>query len=333
MKDLSEKELQILKSYQDFPKIWQRIHAEMDKRIIGHDEVIDHIISAIFCRGHCLLVGVPGLAKTYIIRTLAAIMDLDFKRVQFTPDLMPSDITGSEMLQVEEDGKRKFTFVKGPIFTQLLLADEINRTPPKTQAALLEAMQERHVTVMGRSSPLKEPFFVLATQNPLEQEGTYRLPEAELDRFIFSLKMDYTSFDDEVKITLSTTKGEEAPVDKVIDATTIQQMQQLVHQVPISDSVSRFIVQLVRATRPQDKKSPEIVNRYVKWGAGPRACQGLAVAGKVNALLAGRANVSKEDIIKAAVPVLNHRILLNFHAEADKESVESILEKIIGGIK
>ena len=323
----------MVNSYSQFHELWKRVHHEMDKRIIGQDKVIDQILMAILCRGHCLLVGVPGLAKTYIIKTLSDIMALEFKRIQFTPDLMPSDITGSEVLQMDEEGRRSFQFVKGPVFTQMLLADEINRTPPKTQAALLEAMQERKVTVMGKDYPLSEPFFVLATQNPVEQEGTYKLPEAELDRFMFCLHMGYSSFDEEVEVTVRTTMGIEESVKKVLSAEAIMDMQELVMNVPIPESVSAHIVKIVRSTRPGQDGVPDFVDRYVQWGAGPRACQSLALAGKVNALLAKRVNVSREDVEKAAFSVLNHRVLLNFNAEADGKSIEWLIDKVLGSIK
>lgn len=317
----------------DLPAMWERIHNELDKRIIGQDDVISQLLVAVLCRGHCLLVGVPGLAKTLLIRTLSEIADLEFNRVQFTPDMMPSDITGTEIL--EEDhatGHRRFKFVQGPVFTQLLLADEINRTPPKTQAALLEAMQEHAVTVAGQRFALKEPFFVLATQNPIEQEGTYPLPEAQLDRFMFSLNMQYPGHEDEKQILLTTTRDDLSSLSKVISADEIVAAQSAVRHLHIPESVADFIVSIVASTRPDSDRASAVVKKYVRWGAGPRASQYLALAGKVFAALDGRFNVAREDVIKACEPVLRHRVLLNYHAEAEGRSVESVIAEIVKAV-
>ncbi|UDQ99476.1 AAA family ATPase [Lentisphaerae bacterium WC36] len=308
------------------------IKAELRKKIFGQEELIDQLLAAILCRGHCLLIGAPGLAKTLLINTLSEIADLDFKRVQFTPDMMPADITGSEVLEENQVSKaREYRFIKGPIFTQMLLADEINRTPPKTQAALLEAMQEHYVTIAGTRFKLEEPFFVLATQNPIEQEGTYPLPEAQLDRFMFSLNVDYPSFSEEVAILQNTTTDQNIKLEKVASVEDLLEFQSIVRLIPVPTSVAEFAVKIVRATRPgADSKSA--TNKYLRWGAGPRACQYLALAGKVFAALDGRYNVAYEDIVKAAFPVLRHRVILNYHAEADGVSVEDIITQIINEI-
>lgn len=305
------------------------VKQELSKRILGQEELINEMLVAILARGHCLLIGVPGLAKTLLISTLGEIGELDFKRVQFTPDMMPSDITGSEIIEANQaTGMREFKFIKGPIFTQLLLADEINRTPPKTQAALLEAMQERQISVAGRTYHLQEPFFVMATQNPIEQEGTYPLPEAQLDRFMFCLNVEYPDFDTEVEIILLTTQDNEDKVNKLVSAEELKAMQDAIRQIPIPRSVAEFTAQLVRATRPDQPDSLDYVNRYVRWGAGTRACQYLALAGKVFAALDGRFNVAFEDIVKASLPVLRHRVIVNYRAEADGLSVEDIINEI-----
>ncbi len=306
-----------------------RVKLEMGKSIYGQEYLIDQMLAAILCRGHCLLIGVPGLAKTLLVNTLAEIVELKFKRVQFTPDMMPADITGSEVLEEDKKtGAREYKFIKGPVFTQLLLADEINRTPPKTQAALLEAMQEHNVTVAGTSFKLEEPFFVLATQNPIEQEGTYPLPEAQLDRFMFCLNVDYPSFEDEVNILQNTISDNKAELEKVMTVEELLYFQKIIRLVPIPASVAEFAVNLVRATRPNNSNTLN-VDKYLRWGAGPRAYQYLALAGKVFAALDGRLNVAKDDIIKAAYPVLRHRIILNYRAEADGISIENIIDAII----
>jgi MoxR-like ATPase len=309
------------------------IRNELKKRILGQDGLIDEILTALLARGHCLLIGVPGLAKTLLISTLGEIGNLKFKRVQFTPDMMPSDITGSEIIEENHStGLREFKFVKGPVFTQLLLADEINRTPPKTQAALLEAMQERQVTVSGKYYGLEKPFFVMATQNPIEQEGTYPLPEAQLDRFMFCLNVDYPSFEDETDILLATTQDYLEPMERIISAEELVEMQAAVRQIPVPRSVAEFATRLVRATRPNRDDSPDFVNNYVRWGAGTRACQYLALAGKVFAALDGRLNVATEDIVRASCPVLRHRVIINYRAEADGLSVEQIINELTNAL-
>ena len=316
------------------PGIWDTIHRELDKRIIGQDDVITQMLVAMLCRGHCLLIGVPGLAKTLLIRTLGEIADLHFNRVQFTPDMMPSDITGTEILEEDQGtGQRQFKFLKGPVFTQLLLADEINRTPPKTQAALLEAMQEHAVTAGGKRWQLDEPFFVLATQNPIEQEGTYPLPEAQLDRFMFSLNVPYPQPSEEVEILQTTTRDEPAPLQQIVSAKQILAVQAAVRQVHIPASVAGWIVSVVTSTRPSETDAPPVVQKYVRWGAGPRASQYLALAGKVFAALDGRFNVTNEDVVKAVPPVLRHRVLLNYHAEADRRSVESVIQEVVEAVR
>lgn len=307
----------------------EEIKEELKKCILGQEDLIDEMMVAILSRGHCLLIGVPGLAKTLLVSTLGQVGELKFNRVQFTPDMMPSDITGSEIIEENHStGLREFKFIKGPVFTQLLLADEINRTPPKTQAALLEAMQERQVTIAGKRYDLEKPFFVMATQNPIEQEGTYPLPEAQLDRFMFCLKVDYPDFEDEVDILLATTQDSQEEINKVVTAEEIIEMQAAIRQIPVPRSVAEFATQLVRATRPNQNDSLDFVNKYIRWGAGTRACQYLALAGKVFAALDGRLNVAVEDIIKASCSVLRHRVIINYRAEADGLSVEDIINKI-----
>ena len=294
------------------------ITGEIKKVIIGQDKVIEEILIALFCRGHCLLVGVPGLAKTLLISTLAGIMDLNFNRVQFTPDLMPSDITGTDIL--EEDPatrKRTFRFIQGPIFTNILLADEINRTPPKTQAALLQAMQEYKVTAGGVTYGLALPFFVLATQNPIEQEGTYPLPEAQLDRFMFNIGIDYPPLTEELEIVATTTSSYKPVLDKVINGEKILEMQDLVRRVPASSPVIGYAVNLLRATRPKEPEAPAFVKDWVEWGAGPRASQHIILAAKARAILQGRYVASVEDVRAVAPSILRHRILINFKAQAD----------------
>ena len=294
------------------------ITAEIKKVIIGQDKVIEEILIALFCRGHCLLVGVPGLAKTLLISTLAGIMDLNFNRVQFTPDLMPSDITGTDIL--EEDPatrKRTFRFIQGPIFANILLADEINRTPPKTQAALLQAMQEYKVTAGGVTYSLALPFFVLATQNPIEQEGTYPLPEAQLDRFMFNIGIDYPPLTEEMEIVATTTSSYKPVLNKVINGEKILEMQELVRRVPASSPVIGYAVKLLRATRPKEPEAPAFVKDWVEWGAGPRASQHIIMAAKARAILQGRYVASVEDVRAVAPSILRHRILINFKAQAD----------------
>src|SRR3954467_7271597 len=295
----------------------ERILAELRKTIVGQDDVVEQVLIALFTGGHCLITGVPGLAKTLLIKTLAGILDLDFKRIQFTPDLMPSDITGTEILD-EDQGGRRLHFVKGPIFAQIILADEINRTPPKTQAALLEAMQEYHVTAAGRTYPLDQPFFVLATQNPIELEGTYPLPEAQLDRFMFNVVIEYLNEDDEVAVVTQTTGTSVSGAARVLNGADILQFQDLASQVVIAEEVARYAVRLVDASRPGRPGAPEFVEKWVKWGAGLRASQSLVRGGKAGALSHGRFHVSVKDIKALAKPILRHRIITNFYAESER---------------
>jgi MoxR-like ATPase len=323
---VSEADVQLLREVRDLYPVVTR---EIGQCIIGQQVLIRDIFVALLAQGHCLMVGVPGLAKTLMVKTLASTLDLDFRRIQFTPDLMPGDILGSELIEEGADGRRSFRFVPGPIFGQLILADEINRTPPKTQAALLEAMQERRVTVAGQTHVLKPPFFVLATQNPIEQEGTYPLPEAQLDRFMFCLRVGYPSRDEEVQILLRTTTALEPVIKTVLGGEKIIALQNAVRAVPVPQSVAEFAVNLVHSTRPDSPQATERVKRYVRWGAGPRASQYLALAGKVIAVLAGRFNVSVEDIIEAAPMVLRHRVLLNYRAEADGVNADAIVAELL----
>ncbi|MEM8865701.1 MAG: MoxR family ATPase [Planctomycetota bacterium] len=302
---------------------------ELQKVIIGQNLVIEQIFAAIFTRGHCLLEGVPGLAKTLMVSTLAKILDLNFKRIQFTPDLMPSDITGTNVLEEDEEGRRNFRFVEGPIFANILLADEINRTPPKTQAALLEAMQERQVTVGQTTYDLPNPFFTIATQNPIEQEGTYPLPEAQLDRFMFNIKVDYPSQDEEEKILAATTRGEKPEITKVLSAKAILNVQKLVGSVAVSEYIIKYVSNLVRATRPKDDTAPEFVRELVDWGAGPRAGQFLIQGGKALAAMDGRFSVAIEDIQKVAMPVLRHRVSTNFQAQAEGMTTEDVINRLL----
>ncbi|MCZ6699308.1 MAG: MoxR family ATPase [Planctomycetota bacterium] len=306
---------------------------EIGKTIIGQTEVIDQLLAAIFSRGHCLLVGVPGLAKTLVVSTLARIMTLQFKRIQFTPDLMPSDITGTNVIDENDAGRRDFRFLRGPVFANIVLADEINRTPPKTQAALLQAMQEREVTVGQETYPLPDPFFVIATQNPIEQEGTYPLPEAQLDRFMFSIWVDYPRLEDEHRILAETTTGKTPELDKVLNDRQIVNMQKLVAQVPVSDFVIAYTARLVRATRPADSTSPDFVRKLVEWGAGPRAGQYLIMGAKASAAMDGRANVSTEDIRAVAVPVLRHRVACNFAAQAEGIDAVGIVQRLVDSVE
>lgn len=308
----------------------RQLEAEMAKVIVGQRDALKHLLMAILAQGHCLLVGVPGLAKTLMIRTLAEAVALSFSRIQFTPDLMPSDITGTDVLYEDKvSGTREFRFLKGPLFSNVVLADEINRTPPKTQAALLEAMQERQVTVGGNRFPLPSPFFVLATQNPIEQEGTYPLPEAQLDRFMFSVWIDYPARSEELEIVRRTTDDRQVNVSAVMSAEEILEYQRLVRRAPIADHVAEYALDLARLTRPQDSAAPSVVKEYVQWGAGPRASQHLVLAGKAHALLRGHPFVDKEDIRAAALPVLRHRIKTNFHAEAEGVSTADIVKRLL----
>ncbi len=308
----------------------QQIRDELAKVIVGQDEVIEQILISIFARGHCLLVGVPGLAKTLLISTLARCLSLSFSRIQFTPDLMPSDITGTEVIQEDRStGEREFRFLKGPVFANVILADEINRTPPKTQAALLEAMQERQVTAGGKKHELEEPFFVLATQNPIEQEGTYPLPEAQLDRFMFNISVDYPSEEEEVEIMRRTTVTQDADVQAIVSGEEILQLQELVRRVPVTDEMIRYVLRLTRATRISKDEAPDYLKEWLQWGAGPRASQFLILGGKARAILHGRTYVSPEDIQAVAYPVLRHRLLTNFSAEADGITSQTIIERLV----
>jgi MoxR-like ATPase len=308
-----------------------QILAELRKVIIGQDEVVEEVLIALFTGGHCLITGVPGLAKTLLIKTLAGILDLDFKRIQFTPDLMPSDITGTEILD-EDQGGRRLHFVKGPIFAQIILADEINRTPPKTQAALLEAMQEAHVTAAGRTYPLEQPFFVLATQNPIELEGTYPLPEAQLDRFMFNIVITYLSQDDEVRVVTQTTGGAQPVPARVLTGSDILQFQEIVRQVAIADEIARYVVRLVDASRPGRPGAPEFIEKWVKWGAGLRASQALVRGAKARALMHGRYHVSIKDIQALAKPILRHRIMTNFYADSERITPDAIVDRLLDAV-
>jgi len=308
----------------------EQLNTELGKVIIGQKEIIAQLLISLLCQGHCLLIGVPGLAKTLLIRTLAQVLDLNFRRIQFTPDLMPSDITGTEVIEEDKSsGKREFRFFKGPIFGNIILADEINRTPPKTQAALLEAMQEHRITTAGKTHVLEEPFFVLATQNPIEQEGTYPLPEAQLDRFMFSLKVEYPSFNEEMDIVKSTTYDINVLLDKIIKRADIVTFQHLVKRVPVADNVIEYAVKLVTSTRPKQPDSPEFINNWVEWGAGPRASQYLILGAKTNAILNGRPTPNIDDVISIARPVLRHRVIPNFNAESEGIDTDMITEKLI----
>jgi MoxR-like ATPase len=312
---------------------YQQITAELAKAVIGQRQVIEELLIALFARGHCLLVGVPGLAKTLMIRTLAQALDLQFSRIQFTPDLMPADITGTEVIQDNRaSGEREFRFVKGPVFGNIILADEINRTPPKTQAALLEAMQEHQVTAGGRRHPLPEPFFVLATQNPIEQEGTYPLPEAQLDRFMFHVWVDYPTPDEELEIIRRTTTDLEPTITPLLNASRINDLVRIVRRVPIADHVARYAMQLVRLTRRQEPDAPSFVREYVEWGAGPRASQSLVLGAKARAVLMGRFCATHEDIRAVAGPVLRHRLKMNFNADATGITADEIVRRLLAQV-
>ncbi len=313
-----------------FQKVHADILTEVRKVIVGQEEVIEQVLIALFVGGHCLITGLPGTAKTLLVRTLSEALGLEFRRIQFTPDLMPSDITGTDIIEEDQTtGRRNWTFVPGPIFANVLLADEINRTPPKTQSALLEAMQERSCTVRGNQYTIKPPFFVLATQNPIELEGTYPLPEAQLDRFIFNTLLDYLSANDELKVLDLTTTTHLAKVEAVTTAEEIIDFQQVVRMVPIADSVARYAVNLVRATRSSDPTAPEFVKKYVNFGASVRAAQFLVLAAKARALVHKRYHVTYEDVISLMRPILRHRVLLNFQAESDRLTTDDILLKLL----
>lgn len=308
----------------------EKVYNELRKAIVGQDEVINQVMLALFTGGHCLITGVPGLAKTLLIHTIAQILDLKFKRIQFTPDLMPSDIIGTDV--IEEDrttGRRTLQFVKGPVFANIILADEINRTPPKTQAALLEAMQEHQVTAGGNTYNLEEPFFVLATQNPIELEGTYPLPEAQLDRFMFNIVVNYLNEEDEVKVVTSTTSNFKPSLSRVITGSEVLEYQKVVRKVPLSEQVAQYAVRLVAASRPDNKSAPDFVKNWVSWGAGLRASQNLILGGKARTIMQGRYNVSVGDIKALALPVLRHRVLTNFYAESEKVNSGEIIRRLL----
>jgi len=312
----------------------ERILAELRKVIVGQDEVVEQVLTALFTGGHCLITGVPGLAKTLLIKTIAEILELDFKRIQFTPDLMPSDITGTEI--IEEDlatGKRGFRFVRGPVFANIVLADEVNRTPPKTQAALLQAMQEHQVSAAGQTYRLPSPFFVLATQNPIEQEGTYPLPEAQLDRFMFELRVDYPSQEEEEAIVASTTGDEIAEVSPVLTSDDVVAMQHLVRRIPVSEALVKSAVTLVRMTRPPEEASPAFIKEYISWGAGPRASQYLILGAKARAALDGRPMADEDDLRSVAPTVLTHRIVINFAAEAAGRTAQDIIAELLKEVR
>jgi len=304
---------------------FNNIKAEISKVVIGQDDIIKSVLIAIFSNGHCLLVGVPGLAKTLLVQTVASVLDLDFNRIQFTPDLMPSDIIGAEILG--ED--RHFKFIKGPVFSNIILADEINRTPPKTQAALLEAMQEKSVTAAGQTHALPKPFFVLATQNPIEQEGTYPLPEAQLDRFMFNIQLNYPAFADELTIVKNTTSNKSTQLQKIIHADDIQYFQKLIRDIPVTDNVLEYAVKLAAKTRPNSEFATEAINKYISWGAGPRASQFLVLGAKCHAAISGKYAPDIEDVQAVAEPILRHRIVRNYRAEAEGLSIEKIISGLL----
>ena len=310
-----------------------KIDTELSKTIIGQKDVVQQLLISLLAGGHCLITGAPGLAKTLLVRSVAQIFDLKFQRIQFTPDLMPSDITGTEILEQREDGRRELEFVRGPVFANVILADEINRTPPKTQAALLEAMQEHQVTVAGERYVLDEPFFVLATQNPIEMEGTYPLPEAQLDRFMFNVLIDYLPHNEELDVVLQTTSSRPEPIEKLFSGEDIIKFQEVVRRVPIARDVADYAVRLVESTRPGRETSNSFVNEWVSWGAGLRAAQTLVLGGKARALLEGRAHVTLDDIRALAAPTLRHRVLLNYKAEAEGVSVEDCVATLLKSIK
>ena len=325
--------------YEDERRVVEKVHEsrgriehELGKVIVGQREVTHQLLISLFAGGHCLITGAPGLAKTLLVRTIAQVFHLRFQRIQFTPDLMPADITGTEILEETTDGRRRMQFVKGPIFANVILADEINRTPPKTQAALLEAMQEHQVTAAGTRYPLEEPFFVLATQNPIEMEGTYPLPEAQLDRFLFNVVVDYLPEDDEVAVVLQTTSRKTEPIEPLFDGADVLRFHEVVRKVPIAEDLARLAVRLASASRP-GPKAPAFVNDWVSWGAGLRAAQSLVMGAKARALLAGRFHVSPEDIRALAHPALRHRVLLGYRAEADGVSVDAVIDRLLEHIK
>jgi len=323
-----------LRAAERLTRVYDKMTQQLGRVIVGQNEVLKQVLIALFCQGHCILEGVPGLAKTLMISSIAQLMSLTFKRIQFTPDLMPSDITGTEILEEEEGtGRRRMKFVKGPLFGNIVLGDEINRTPPKTQAALLQAMQEFKVTTSGTDFPLEKPFLVLGTQNPIEQEGTYPLPEAQLDRFMFKVLIDYPSYEEELTIAESTTAGDPPKIEAVLDREGILDIQRTVRKVLIARSVTAYAVKLVRATRPGSEEAPDFVKKYLTWGAGPRACQALLLGGKAHALLDGRVHVSTDDIRYVARPVLRHRLATSFRAESDGVNADHIVEKLFHEVR
>jgi MoxR-like ATPase len=314
--------------------IYQQMTQQLARVIVGQHDVLKQVMIALFCQGHCILEGVPGLAKTLMIGSIAQLMSLSFRRIQFTPDLMPSDITGTEILEEEEGtGRRRMKFVKGPIFGNIILGDEINRTPPKTQAALLQAMQEYKVTIAGQDYALEKPFLVLGTQNPIEQEGTYPLPEAQLDRFMFKVIVDYPSYEEEIRIAETTTSGDPPTLEPVLDRATIVEIQGVVRKVLVGRTVTAYAVKLARATRPGGEEAPDFVKKYLTWGAGPRACQAMLLGAKAHAMLDGRVHVSTEDIRQVAKPVLRHRLATSFRAESDGITADRVVEKLFEVIR
>jgi len=305
---------------------------QLRRVIVGQTDVIEQILAAVFTRGHCLLVGVPGLAKTLMVSSISQILDISFKRIQFTPDLMPSDITGTTVLEEHEGGRREFRFVKGPIFANIILADEINRTPPKTQAALLQSMQERQVTAGQETYNLPDPFFVIATQNPIEQEGTYPLPEAQLDRFMFNIKVDYPTLEEEKRILSTTTREEAAELSRVLSGKAIVNLQKLIRSVPVGEYAIDYVARLVRATRPKDPSAPEFIRKMVDYGAGPRAGQFLILGAKAMAAMDGRFSVATDDVRKVAIPVLRHRLSTNFQAQAEGKTSEDLIQQLLSTV-
>ncbi len=330
MKEHSQIQDQEVALLENFSNIYQSILKEIHKVIIGQDEIIEQLLISLFSGGHCLIIGVPGLAKTLLINTLADVLDLKFSRIQFTPDLMPSDITGTEIIEEDRSsGKKGFRFIRGPVFANIILADEINRTPPKTQAALLEAMQEHKVTASGQDMVLDEPFFVLATQNPIEQEGTYPLPEAQLDRFMFNLWIEYPSFEEEMQIVKSTTSDYLPQLHKVLNAKQIIASQQVLRKVAVADNVIEYAVRLVNMSRPNYPQAPKFIKEWINWGAGPRASQYLILGAKTRAALQSRFTPSEEDVRACAVPVMRHRLVTNFNAEAEGVNAMDIVNRLI----
>lgn len=323
-----------LKAVEELTRAKAQVLEQIGKRVVGQHDVIEHLLISLFSRGHCLFVGVPGLAKTLLISTLAEVLNLSFNRVQFTPDLMPSDITGTDILEEDRaSGKRELRFLKGPLFANIVLADEVNRTPPKTQAALLQAMQENRITAGGRTYPLELPFLVFATQNPIEQEGTYPLPEAQLDRFMFFVDVGYPSAAEELEIVKTTTRGHGPALTKVLSPEQILSLQDLVRRVPVPDHVIKYAVDLVRATRPKEPDAPDFIRQYVGWGAGPRASQYLVIGAKARAILSGRYVASVDDVRALAKPVLRHRVVVNFTAESEDITSMSLVDKILSQLK